>query len=148
MIAIKWRGFELERPPFSPKMSWPPQTKDGGPRQVFSNGGSRPQIESLGNLMRVAAERWGHGVDGVASNVEETCMKWPLSNITCSARLRQKLYDSDDILFFILWYLCEGSLEFFQVKVWGRRKKALLLGEVPLCFWNWDALRWVFGFTY
>ena len=33
--------------------------------------GWRPQMESLGNFLMVAAEIWGRGVAGVASNIEE-----------------------------------------------------------------------------
>ena len=85
-----------------------------------------PQMASLGNFLRVAAELWSRWVDGIASNVEESCMKYHRSNITCSARLRQKLCDSDDIQFFRFNYdICEWSLQFSQVQVWGRRKKAL-----------------------
>ena len=63
-------------------------------------------------------------VAGIASNVEESWMKYHRSNITCSARLRQILYDSDDIQFFI-FMICEGSLEFSKVQVWDRPVKAL-----------------------
>ena len=52
-------------------------------------------------------------------------MKYHRSNITCSARLRQKLYDSDAIQFFHFYDICEGSLKFSEVQVWGRRVKAL-----------------------
>ena len=64
--------------------------------------------------MRRRDSKWGRSTIswgsqqsfGVASSVEELCMKFRRSNITCSARLREKSYDSDDIQFFsFLWYL-------------------------------------------
>ena len=62
-------------------------------RSDILNAGSRPQMASLGNFLKVAAE---------ICNVEGSCMKYHPSNITCSAQLRQKLYDSDDIRFFFI----------------------------------------------
>ena len=49
--------------------------------------------------------------------------EYHLSNITCSARLRQKLYNSDDIHFFHFYDICMVSLQYSEV--WGRRVKTL-----------------------
>ena len=52
-------------------------------------------------------------------------MKYHRLDITCSARLRQKLYDSDDIRFFYLFV--KGR----QVQVLDGRKKALRTLALP-----------------
>ena len=57
---------------------------------------------------------------GVASDVEESCMKNSHSNITCSARSRQNC----TIVMTFKFVISEGSREFSQVRVWGRRTNA------------------------
>ena len=72
----------------------------------FSNAGSRHH-----GVARQFLEGRNR-VFEVANNVERSCIQHHRSNITCSARLRKKLYDSDDIRFSHFYDIYEGSQEF------------------------------------
>ena len=73
---------------------------------------------ALGNFLTVAAEIWRREV----ANVAESCMKNHRSTITYSTRLRHKMYNSDDIQFFIFMISVRGRKSSSQFKFEGAEK--------------------------